>query len=478
MGATADKQLLSICISSYNKGVKCVDLINRLIDLNDDRLNVVVCDDCSDDETWDLLRAISDSHFVLFRNSDNLGACPNWFETINHGEGKYSLHILDRDYIDTGMIETLLDFLDNNDVGGGYLGTFFYNERSKRVNGEIEVYKGGEDSAAKLGGLPFHPTGFFVNRDVWGRGDFRKYFYEEQKYGIYPHSFVMCHIAMNSDVMLLSGPFHKCVFSNGGKSEFYSRKKMELWWDPPIVLDTNKKMVTELAGAFEDTNYRNRFVLNCFKHGLVRATIRNRKETLDAGQMAHYGQKAHVLPAQRLLFINFWYTLKFYLFQCKKTIGRISNIKDIVAISRINRTAIRKLAGTSKTVKNSMEEELRKSQEFYSVMYKWLKLKNNGYNIESYFKEHGFRSVAIYGMRELGELLYDELQGIEDVRVECCIDRDMEGSYKGTPIVKPDAKCDADVIVVTAIHYFNDIENDLIKRVNGKVVSIEDVLYG
>ncbi len=473
-----NNNLLSICISSFNKSEKCVDLINKLIGLNDDRLNVVVCDDCSDAETWDMLQGISDSHFTLRRNSSNLGACPNWYETIDHGDGKYCLHILDRDYIDTGMIVSLLDFLENNEVGGGYLGTFFYNERPQRVNGEIEVYKGGQDSASKLGGLPFHPTGFFVKKDEWKKGDFRKFFYDEKKYGIYPHSYVMCFIAMNSDVALLSGPFHKCVFSNEGRSEFYTGKKMELWWDPPVVMNTSRKMVTELAGIFDNQDYRNNFILNCFKHGLVRATIRNRQETMDAGQMTHYGQKPRALSKHRLLWINFWFTVKYYLFQRRRSIGGISNLGNILNISGSNRKAIIKLAGTSKTNKTVLEDDFRKSQEFYSVMYKWLKLKNNGYSIKDYFEKHGFRRVAIYGMRELGELLYDELQGVECIRVECCIDRDMEGAYKGTPIVRPDEKYDADVIVVTAVHYYCGIESDLRKRVDCKVVSIEDVLYG
>ena len=473
-----NEKLLSVCISSYNKGEKCVDLINKLIAMNDDRLKVVVCDDCSGAETWDLLQGISDSRFAIFRNPDNLGACPNWFETIDHGDGKYCLHILDRDYIDTGMIKTLLNYIENNEVGGGYLGTFFYNERRKRVNGEIEVYKGGQDSASKLGGLPFHPTGFFVNRNEWDKENFKKYFYKEERYGIYPHSYVMCFIAMHSDIALLSGMFHKCVFSGRRKSEFYSGKKTEYWWDPPAVLDTNKKIVTELAGLFKDESYRNRFVLNCFKHGLVRATIRCRQETMDAGQMAHYGQKTHVVPVGKLLFTNFWYTVKYYIFQNNKAIGGTSNLREIMKLSGLNRKAILKLSGSSQSSHNALEDELKKSREFYSVMYKWLKLKNNGNSIEGYFKTHGFRSVAIHGMRELGELLYDELQGVDDVRVECCIDRDMEGSYKGTPIIRPPDQFEADVIVVTVVHYYFEIEDDLLKRRNCRVVSIEDVLYG
>ncbi len=470
--------LLSICISSYNKGEKCVDLIEKLIGLNDNRLNVVVCDDCSDAQTWNALQGISDGRFVLYRNHDNLGACPNWYETINHGDGKYCLHVLDRDYIDVEMIRSMMDFLDNNEVGGGYLGIFFYNERRKGVNGEIEVYKGGEDSASILGGVPFHPTGFFVKKDEWEKRDFKKYFFDEQKYGIYSHSYVMCALAMQNDIAIMSGPFHRCVFSDRGKSVFYSGKKKEFWWNPTVVLKTAEKMIIGLSGTFEDTNCRNRFVLNCFKHSLVRATIRNRQETMDAGQMAHYGQPARILSATSLVFINVWYTFKFYMFQNRKSIGSISNIKNILNISRDNKKAILMIAGKSGISKSSMEDNYRKSQEFYSVMYKWLKLKNNGYSISDYFRKNGFHSVAIYGMRELGELLYDDLQDVDDVQVECCIDRDMEGSYKGTRIIRSNELLNVDVIVVTAVHYYCEIERNLSENNNCRVVSIEDVLYG
>lgn len=472
-----NEKLLSVCISSYNKGPKCLDLIKKLFQLEDDRLSIVVCDDCSDDATWNLLKDINDSRFVLHKNLENLGACSNWYETINHGDAEYCLHILDRDYIDIEMIKSLIDYLEKNKVGGGYLGNFFYNERRPTVNGEIEVYTAGEDTASRLGGLPFHPTGFFVRREEWEKGGFREYFYNEDKFGIYPHSYVMCFVGKTSDVAIMAGTFHKCVFSNNERSEFYRGKKMELWWDPRVVLDTSKKTIAELIGAFENPNYRNRFVLNCFKHSLVRATIRNRQETMDVGQMIHYGQQAYAISAQRLLLINFWYTFEFILF-LNKSIGGRSNLKEILRISRHNRKAILKLAGTSKSVRNTMEDNLRKNQEFYSVMYRWIKTKNSGQRIIEWFINKGFHSVAIYGMRELGELLYDELQGHDEICVKYCIDREMEGMYKGTPISKPGGDIDADVIVVTAIHYYSEIEADLMKRMNCRVVSLEDVLYG
>ena len=88
-----------------------------------------------------------------------------------------------------------------------------------------------------------------------------------------------------------------------------------------------------------------------------------------------------------------------------------------------------------------------------------------------------FRSVAIYGMKELGERLYDEL---ENSGIEVCyiIDKNADSIYADVDVITPDDDLKpVDVIVVTAIYYFDEIEEMLSEKVDYPVISLEDILY-
>ncbi len=123
-------------------------------------------------------------------------------------------------------------------------------------------------------------------------------------------------------------------------------------------------------------------------------------------------------------------------------------------------------------------DENKKKQEFYDVLIKWLKSKESNYHLEDYFCLNNYSKIAIYGMKELGELFFDELRKCDNISVEYAIDRITVVKYKDLPILSPD-DClpKVDVIVVTAIHYYNDIEDSLKEVVDCPIVSIEDVVY-
>lgn len=474
-----NNQLLSVCISSYNKSAKCVDLINKLIDLNDDRLTVVICDDCSDDETWIILKGINKDRVIIHRNQDNLGACPNWYETINHGMGQYILHVLDRDYIDAEMIVLLMDYLEKNTVGAGYLGNYFHGVHLDVAEGEIKCYHGGEETVAELGCLPFHPTGFFVNKNEWKKGDFKKYFYDEKQYGIYPHSYVLSIIAMNADIALMPGSFCKHVFTLDDRSGFYDKKKRDYWWEPSYIYKTSIKMVEEICSLFVDSKYRNAFVSKCFKSNLSRATLRYRLERSDKNQMCHYGLKPQNITKTRLLLINLIFLFKYYFFQIQKGVGCYGNINRFVSVAKDNRRMIVENTSRSQRTFDKLEDENKKFKEFYQVFCRWMRIGNKGKSIRDYLSCCGYKNIAIYGMREMGILLCDELLAIDELQIRCCIDKGIGGSYKSIPIVSlEDIPDDIDVIIVTAVHYYNEIKSELSRNVSCHVVSIEDVIWG
>lgn len=127
-----------------------------------------------------------------------------------------------------------------------------------------------------------------------------------------------------------------------------------------------------------------------------------------------------------------------------------------------------------------MEEMLQKGSkvhQLYMAFDQWLQVRQSGKTLVEYFEQHNYKTVAIYGMKELGERLYDELKG-SDITVSYIIDQNADSVYADVDVVFPEADLEpVDVIVVTALFYFDEIEEMLSAQVDCPIVSLEDILY-
>ena len=122
-------------------------------------------------------------------------------------------------------------------------------------------------------------------------------------------------------------------------------------------------------------------------------------------------------------------------------------------------------------------ESHKKVHELYMAFDQWLRIRQEGKTLIEYFKRNDYKTVAIYGMKELGEHLYDELNG-SDITVRYAIDKNADSIYADVDVVTPDDELEpVDVIVVTAIYYFDEIEENLSGKVDCPIISLEDILY-
>lgn len=135
-------------------------------------------------------------------------------------------------------------------------------------------------------------------------------------------------------------------------------------------------------------------------------------------------------------------------------------------------------AGTTSSKKiKEMAEGHAKVHELYMAFDQWLRVRQEGRTLVEYFEKQGYKTVAIYGMKELGERLYDELQG-SGITVKYVIDKNADSIYADVDVITPDEALEpVDVIVVTAIYYFDEIEEMLCEKVDCPIISLEDVLY-
>ena len=111
------------------------------------------------------------------------------------------------------------------------------------------------------------------------------------------------------------------------------------------------------------------------------------------------------------------------------------------------------------------------------VMNQWIINKQEGKSLVSFFEENGYKSIAIYGMSYAGETLIDELKNT-NVEVVYGIDRRSESLYADIDIVSIDDSLEnVDAVVVTAITFFDEIEEILCEKLDCPIISLEDVLY-
>lgn len=137
-----------------------------------------------------------------------------------------------------------------------------------------------------------------------------------------------------------------------------------------------------------------------------------------------------------------------------------------IAISRKSNKAV-----------SEAEYKKKKMDSYYFLFNQWLIVRQEGKTLAEYFKKNNYRTIAIYGMKELGERLYDELKD-SDITVKYIIDKNADDIYTDVDIVTPDEELEpVDVIVVTATFYYNEIEEMLFDKVDYPVISLEDVLY-
>lgn len=124
------------------------------------------------------------------------------------------------------------------------------------------------------------------------------------------------------------------------------------------------------------------------------------------------------------------------------------------------------------------EENTDKFRCFYHLLTHWVTLKQDGKNLKEYFEINGYKTVAVYGMKELGELLVEELKD-SGIIIKYIVDKDTANIVSDLPKYSPDDKLDdVDVMIVTAIYYYQDIEEKMSQKVNFPVISLEDVVYG
>ena len=107
--------LLSICIPTYNRKILLKRAIDSILSQSDDRVEVLVSDNASNDGTMEMLR--DEYPYIRYsRNEQNTGAEANFLKCCELAQGKFFILFGSDDVLVDGALSKILNFLENNDT--------------------------------------------------------------------------------------------------------------------------------------------------------------------------------------------------------------------------------------------------------------------------------------------------------------------------------------------------------------------------
>ncbi len=103
--------MISLAVTTYNGETYLQELLDSLSSQEIENMEILVCDDCSTDGSWDILKkhAEKDKRFRIYRNEGNLGFVKNFEKVLSLCTGDF-IALADQDDIwKENKIKTLID---------------------------------------------------------------------------------------------------------------------------------------------------------------------------------------------------------------------------------------------------------------------------------------------------------------------------------------------------------------------------------
>lgn len=222
------KPLLSICIPTYNRYKKLFQLIMSILESDSIDFEVVVLDNCSSDETKDMI--INDSRVRIVHRKEKVSGNKNCIEALYEGNGTFAMLCLDKDFIVGGCLSNFIQRLKNTEsIACGYC-----EIDSKREDSDFVVDKLIEDSMFTCK----HPSGYFFNRaylnkindEVINDNNYNNYY--DMPYGIelfYAHTLTYGKECIYNSKLVIK---HKEISFSDEKSLTYGNGKKPLFYLP------------------------------------------------------------------------------------------------------------------------------------------------------------------------------------------------------------------------------------------------------
>lgn len=135
--------------------------------------------------------------------------------------------------------------------------------------------------------------------------------------------------------------------------------------------------------------------------------------------------------------------------------------------------------GYKKRYTEKENENLRNFKKF-QLLNQWMKLKIREVQLKEFLEYRQIRTVAIYGMGELGRLVYEELKfSGAGQSVRYGIDQNGKQPDQEIPVYPLDSSLErTDAIIITPVLITDFIEDEIYRKLGEQITfTLEEVLY-
>ena len=135
--ALVSAPLVSICIPTYNSGATLAETLASIIAQTYSRLEILVVDNASADDTLEVARRFDDPRIRIHENAENIGAEGNFNRCIHLASGEYTAIYHADDLYLPQMVAEQVGFLERHPAVGGVLTEAVLIDGSGRQTGAI-----------------------------------------------------------------------------------------------------------------------------------------------------------------------------------------------------------------------------------------------------------------------------------------------------------------------------------------------------
>ncbi len=134
--------LITVAMVTYNSSKYLREAIDSVLESTYSNFELVISDDNSQDNTWEIITSYKNKHIRAFRNETNIGEYNNRNKCLHFAKGKYIIYIDGDDKIYSHALDFFVKYLEQNQncacaISRPHDSRFFY---SKVLNPE-ELYK-------------------------------------------------------------------------------------------------------------------------------------------------------------------------------------------------------------------------------------------------------------------------------------------------------------------------------------------------
>ncbi len=107
-----EQPLFTVATITYNSGKWVGQTIESILASTFENFELIISDDCSTDDTWEIVQLYNDPRIRASRNESNLGEYPNRNVVINEAKGRYLLFVDGDDVLFKNTLRNLAEYIE------------------------------------------------------------------------------------------------------------------------------------------------------------------------------------------------------------------------------------------------------------------------------------------------------------------------------------------------------------------------------